>query len=98
MGAGTANTLLGLLPGVYPGTTTGYAATASFENADVEAGDSLTIYTDQSMATVFGQYVVTAVAGTQLEATPPFPTNLSSPAFRIESESKLAWDVLLSNM
>ena len=98
VGAGTANTLLGLLPGVYPGTTTGYAATASFENADVEAGDSLTIYTDQSMATVFGQYVVTAVAGTQLEATPPFPTNLSSPAFRIESESKLAWDVLLSNM
>jgi hypothetical protein len=83
IGAGTANTLLGLTAGIYPGTTTGFTATASFEDADVEAGDQLT---------AGDVHTIASVSGNTLESSPPFPTNTVVSFFEIESADFLSYN------
>lgn len=83
VGSGTANSLLGLVPGMHAGTTTGFTATANFENADVVVGDILVVGTD---------FIITSVTANLIDVTPPLPTNRSISSFRIESADSREYD------
>ena len=85
IGAGTANTLLGLTPGAHAGTVTGFSATASFEDADVVAGDTLRVNGNTTGS------VVAAVSKNLLEVSPPLATDLVVSSFIVESEDYLAY-------
>lgn len=98
IGAGTANTLLEFVPGVYPGTTTGFSSTADFGSADVVAGDQLIAGTQYTVTKV-GVIINGVVDGKHIEVTPALPTNLGiTVSFEVKSADLLAWLLFSSDL
>ena len=90
IGVASANDKLGLIPGTYKGTTTGFRATesgtdANFLSEDVIVGDILRIQGE------LDRTVLERSDDKQLEVTPPLETGRTSISFQIISAAAVAY-------
>lgn len=94
VGAGTANTELGLAAGSTYGTTTGFTTNtlASFTKADVVVGDVLRIPSESD------RKVSLVTSDNQVEVTPPLPTNATGLSFQVLSASALAYSQFIADL
>lgn len=92
--AGTADTELGLATGAVYGTTTGFTTNtlSSFTRADVVVGDVLRIPSEPD------REISLVTSDTQVEVTPPLPTNATGLSFQVLSTAALAYEQLIVDL